>query len=115
MQEFARYRTFHSDKDSLYATCALCSVKGRINIQMFTATYKCPDSWVLEYKGYLMTDHSATTFVCIDIELDGYKISGDTEADTTHPTLDHVQAYLQIIHGDVYREHNVLSCAICSR
>ena len=40
----ARYRTFHTGKDSLYATCALCSVNSRINIQMFPATYKCPES-----------------------------------------------------------------------
>ena len=82
----------------MFATCALCSVEGCINIQMIPANNSCPKAWTLEYQGYLMTDHFATTLVCVDIQLDGHQLKEKNEAavNGTNPTLNHVQPNLTL-------------------
>ena len=115
--KMTQYSTFRPNKNSIFATCALCSVECRVNIQMIPANNSCPEYWALEYQGYLMTDHFATTLVCVDIELDGYKVKEKYEATAngTNPTLNHVLPNFKIYHNSEYRDSYVLSCAVCSK
>ena len=78
---------------NIHATCALCSVEGRNTILMMPATPKCPQSWTREYYGYLMTDNTETTFVCVDIGLHGH-ITDNKDHDSS--VLKHVSAYPKI-------------------
>ena len=107
------YQTFRPGKTNFDATCALCSVSVRNFIQMIPATYECPEGWTREYYGYLMTGFFSTTFVCVDIEMEGFQNSAD--AAPNHPTLHHVTAHYKISHSDEYLDGKVLSCAVCSK
>ena len=107
------YQTFRPGKTNFDATCALCSVRVRNVIQMIPATYECPETWTREYYGYLMTGYFSTTFVCVDINMEGFQNSAD--AAPNHPTLHHVTAHYKIAHSDEYLDGKVLSCAVCSK
>ena len=111
--EMTVYQTFrYEGKNNIHTTCALCSVEGRNTILMIPATYKCPQSWTREYYGYLMTDNTDTTFVCVDIGLDG-EVMENTNLDSS--VLKHVSAYPKRSHANTYKSTYALSCAVCSK
>ncbi|CAH1780625.1 unnamed protein product [Owenia fusiformis] len=51
------------------AVCAVCRVPERSSHFMLPAMKTCPDSWIKEYNGYLMSMHNnfhKTEFICVD-------------------------------------------------
>ena len=107
------YQSFrHSGQTNIHATCALCSIEGRNAILMMPATPECPQSWTREYYGYLMTDNTETTFVCVDIGLNG-DIMENTIPDFS--VLKHVTAYPERTRAHTYQSDYALSCAVCSK
>ena len=111
------YRTFiGNSKNNHDAYCAVCQVDGRDTVQVIPATDSCTDSsWTLEYNGYLMTDNSATTFVCTDRSL--ITIPNTGQPVNNAPVLRHV-----VVPPDLgsnlnneYDSTKVLSCVVCSK
>ncbi|XP_072032190.1 uncharacterized protein [Amphiura filiformis] len=49
--------------------CVVCQANIRTSLLMIPAKQTCPDTWTLEYYGYLMAEsqsHSSSEFVCVD-------------------------------------------------
>ena len=112
------YRTFKGGNsiNNHDAYCAVCHVSGRDTIQVIPATDQCTDnSWTKEYDGYLMTDNSATTFTCVDKNMETIPNTG-TPVDNA-PVLRHI-----VVPSDLgkninneYDSTKVLSCVVCSK
>ena len=51
------------------APCAVCEVTSRSKQIMIPGRYTCPDTWTVEYSGWLMANHHGhrrTMFMCLD-------------------------------------------------
>ena len=111
------YRTFLGNSINNHdAYCAVCQVDSRDTIQIIPASERCTDSsWTLEYNGYLMTDNSATTFVCTDKTLKTIPNTGKPVDNA--PVLRHVVVppNLGSNLNNEYDSTKVLSCAVCSK
>ena len=82
---------------------------------MIPAKYDCPTNWILEYKGYLMTEyytHNRNSFECVDKDPDS--IPGSA-ANTNGALFYHVEATCNGIHCPPYDPQKELTCAVCTQ
>ena len=52
---------FHDQNSS----CAVCEVTSRSKQIMIPGRYTCPDTWTVEYSGWLMTEYTASSHVYV--------------------------------------------------
>ena len=100
------------------APCALCYVITRETVLMIPAKMHCPNSWTLEYTGYLMATHHGgqthyrTTFECVDANPD--TIPG-TAADTNGAVFYHSEATCNGLPCGPYDPQKELTCVVCTK
>ena len=96
--------------------CAVCEVSSRSKHIMIPGRYTCPDTWTVEYSGWLMAEsftHYRTMFICLDKTPES--LVGST-ADINGALVYHVEADcgtgLPCPNYDATKE---LSCVVCTK
>ena len=96
--------------------CAVCEVSSRSKQIMIPGRYTCPDTWTVEYSGWLISDdyrHYRTMYICLDKTPE--TVPG-TETGSTPALLYHVEADcssgLPCPNYDATKE---LSCVVCTK
>ena len=98
------------------APCAVCHTRREV-VLMIPAKTQCPQSWRVEYTGYLMTTtvkyraHYRTMYICVD--KDPEKIPG-TASSTDGAVLFHVEATCNGLLCGPYDPEKELTCAVCT-
>ena len=101
------------------APCAVCEVTTRSKQIMIPGRYTCPDTWTVEYSGWLMTsqadnDHERSVFICVDKTPE---IVAGRAANNNGAVLYHVEAscgtgQLPCPNYDAAKE---LACVVCTK
>ena len=98
------------------APCAVCHTRREV-VLMVPAKTECPQSWRVEYTGYLMSTRSSsphyrTMYECVDKDPD---IVPGTVADTNGAVFYHVEATCNtgLLCGP-YDPEKELTCAVCT-
>ena len=82
---------------------------------MIPARVLCPDTWTLEYSGYLMTQgasHHRSSAVCVD--KDPETVSGEID-DTNGVLFYNIEATCNGIDCPPYVAEKELTCAVCTK
>ncbi len=61
--------------------CVACHIADRAEMIVIPARVSCPDSWTMEYYGYLMSgdaDDRRVAYECLDIDAEGIPQTGDS-------------------------------------
>ena len=95
--------------------CAVCHTRREV-VLMVPAKTECPQSWRVEYTGYLMStrstrSHYRTMYICVDKNPD--KIPG-TASSTDGVVLFHVEATCNGLLCGPYDPEKELTCAVCT-
>ena len=96
--------------------CVICHATQRESSLMIPARISCPDTWTLEYSGYLMTGYKdqqgRQSATCVD--KDPETVPG--EAGEGGGTLfQHIKATCNGIHCPPYASDKELTCAVCTK
>ena len=100
------------------APCVLCHATTREAMIRIPARISCPDTWTLEYSGFLMTE--ATSFgdrgrrVTECVDKDSESIPGSAR-DTNGALFYHIEATCNGIPCPPYDPQKELTCAICTK
>ena len=95
--------------------CVICHSTLRESVLMIPARISCPDTWTLEYSGYLMTEykgHGRTSAECVD--KDPETVPGEV-ADTNGVVFLHTEAACNGIQCPPYDAEKELTCAVCTK
>ena len=95
--------------------CAVCHVSTRAAVLMIPAWRHCPSQWIMEYTGYLMTEHrthSKATYECVD--KDAESVPG-SHANTNGGLFYHVEANCNGLPCAPYDSQKELMCAVCTK
>ena len=96
--------------------CAVCEVSSRSKHIMIPGRYTCPDTWTVEYSGWLMAErytHYRSMFVCLDKTPES--VVGAT-VDTNGTLMYHVEADCGTgLPCPNYDDTNKLSCVVCTK
>jgi len=99
------------------APCAVCEVTNRSKQIMIPGRYTCPDTWTVEYSGWLMTineNNRRTMFICMDKNPEA--IAG-REANDNGALLYHVEGNCGT--GQLpcpgYDGTKEMSCVVCTK
>ena len=83
---------------------------------MIPARISCPDTWTLEYSGYLMTENKAsegrTSAECVD--KDPETVPGEV-ADTNGALFHFIEATCNGLECPPYVAEKELTCAVCTK
>ena len=80
---------------------------------MIPARMSCPDTWTLEYSGYLMSERNTKSSPeCVDKDPD--VVPGEFE-DSTGPVFFHTEATCNGLPCPPYVTDKELTCAICTK
>jgi hypothetical protein len=94
--------------------CAICHVPSS-SIYMIPGRNVCNDKHILQYSGYLMSDHdshkAATEFVCVDDQPQAFP---GTEANLFGRLFYFVYAKCGSLKCPPYKEETKVTCAVCS-
>ena len=96
--------------------CAVCDVPSRSRHIMIPGRFTCPDTWTMEYSGWLMTEsngHYRTMYICLDKTPE--TVPG-AAPDTNGAVIYHVE-------GDCgtglpcpnYDDTRALACVVCTK
>ena len=103
--------------DEHNAPCAVCEVTTRSKQIMIPGRYTCPDTWTVEYSGWLMsasTSHHRAMFMCLDKTPE--TVIG-REASNNGVLLYHVEAVCSV--GQLpcphYDDTKELACVVCTK
>ena len=99
------------------APCAVCEVTNRSKQIMIPGRYTCPDTWTVEYSGWLMTvneNNHRTTFICVDKNPEA--IAGKA-ANNNGALLYHVEASCATnqLPCPGYDDTKEMSCVMCTK
>ena len=95
--------------------CAICHSTLRESVLMIPARISCPDTWTLEYSGYLMSEHVHTgkaSAECVD--KDPEVVPGELE-DSPGAAFYHTEATCNGLPCPPYVADKELTCAICTK
>ena len=96
--------------------CAVCEVSSRSKHIMIPGRYTCPDTWTVEYSGWLMTernDHYRSMFICLDKTPE--TVIGRA-SDTNGAVMYHVEADCGTgLPCPNYDDTKELSCVVCTK
>ena len=94
--------------------CVVCQVTIRDTMLMIPAKTQCPDSWIKEYAGYLMTEHFTDyrgTFTCID--KDANALPGGA-VNTNGALFHYTEATCSSLPCPPYDPQKELTCVVCT-
>ena len=97
------------------APCVLCHVTSQNAVFMLPGSRSCPDTWTIEYSGYLMTSYGGAgrrSAVCVD--KDAEMLDGEGP-NTNGALLYHIEATCNGLQCPPYDEDKELTCAVCSK
>ena len=96
--------------------CAVCEVSFRSKQLMIPGRYTCPDTWTVEYSGWLVADnniHNRVVYICLDKTPEMVPGAG---ADNNGALMHHVEAacntHLPCPKYDAKKE---LACVVCTK
>ena len=95
--------------------CVVCHSSTRESVLMIPARLSCPNTWTLEYSGYLMSDHYThhrTSTECVD--KDAESIPGSV-SNTNGALFYHMEATCNGILCPPYVAEKELTCAVCTK
>ena len=95
--------------------CVICHSTLRQSILMIPARISCPNTWTLEYSGYLMTEyksHGRTSAECVD--KDPETVPGEV-ANTNGALFHFTEATCNGLQCPPYDAEKELTCAVCSK
>ena len=96
--------------------CVVCHSTLRESVLMIPARISCPDTWTLEYSGYLMTeryDHvGRTSAECVD--KDPESVCGEMQ-DANGALFCHTEATCNGLRCPPYNAEKELTCAVCTK
>ena len=96
--------------------CAVCEVSSCSKQIMIPGRYTCPDTWTVEYNGWLMAErnnHYRTMYFCMDKTPE---VVNGTAVDTNGALVYHVEADCGVgLPCPNYNETKELSCAVCTK
>ena len=95
--------------------CAVCEVSSRSKQIMIPGRYTCPDTWTVEYSGWLMSEHQGhrrSVHICLDKTPETVP---RTEANTNGALMYHVEADCTGLPCPNYDERKELSCVVCTK
>ena len=95
--------------------CAVCYVAERETVLMIPGKYTCPQNWVREYYGYLMTErynHARSTFECVDVAPE--TVAGG-QANQNGALFYLVEPRCGSLPCPPYDEQKEMTCAVCTR
>ena len=95
--------------------CVVCKTVKEC-VLMIPARISCPDTWTLEYSGYLMTDYKShpgrTSAECVDKDPD--TVPGEV-ANTNGALFYHTEATCNGLDCPPYVAEKELTCAVCTK
>ena len=95
--------------------CSVCYVAERETVLIIPGKYTCPQNWVREYYGYLMTErygHNRSTFECVDVAAE--TITGG-HANHNGALFYHVEPRCGSLPCPPYDPQKEMTCAVCTR
>ena len=95
--------------------CAVCYASTRETSIMIPARLQCPNSWTLEYTGYLMSEsklYHRRTFECVD--MNPVSIPGSS-ADTNGALFYHTEAHCNGMPCPPYDPQKEVTCVVCTK
>ena len=96
--------------------CVICHSTLRESVLMIPARISCPDTWTLEYSGYLMTEYKGsegrTSAECVD--KDPETVPGEV-ADTNGALFQFTEATCNGLECPPYVAEKELTCAVCTK
>ena len=104
-----------SDLFNHNAPCVVCEVSSRSKQIMIPGRYTCPDTWTVEYSGWLMSGHHGhrrAMHICLDKTPE--TVIGKA-ADTDGALLYHVEADCTGLPCPNYDQTKELSCVVCTK
>ena len=98
------------------APCAVCEVSSRSKQIMIPGRYTCPDTWTVEYSGWLVSEdrtHYRTMHICLDKTPE--TVQG-AAANTNGALMFHVEAHCSSgLPCPNYDQTKELSCVVCTK
>ena len=98
------------------APCAMCEVSSRSKQIMIPGRFTCPDTWTVEYSGWLVADYHGyhrTMHICLDKTPE--TVPG-AAADNDGALFYHVEADCNTgLPCPSYDERKELSCVVCTK
>ena len=95
--------------------CAVCRTSERSSVLVIPGLISCPDSWIKEYCGYLMTSHISfhrRATICVD--KDPESIPGGA-SNSDGAVLYHTEATCNGILCPPYEPDKELTCVVCTK
>jgi len=99
------------------APCAVCYVGSRSTVAMIPARTQCPDSWTMEYAGYLVSDihvrsgRQRSSYICWD-EAPEVAVGGTNQDEAViYP----VEVQCGTLPCPLYISGRELTCVVCSK
>ena len=95
--------------------CVVCEVNGRSRILMIPAKLTCPEGWVKEYEGLLMSQEytqKGSEFICVS---DGMEHSPGGESGQNGGTLYVVEAACGALKCCPYVGEYEVACVVCTK
>ena len=105
-----------TDLNDHNAPCAVCEVSSRSKQIMIPGRYTCPDTWTVEYSGWLVAElHVRSMYICLDKTPE--TVPGAVAiANTNGALMWHVAADCSSgLPCPNYDERKELSCVVCTK
>uniref|UniRef100_A0A2L2XXL2 Uncharacterized protein n=1 Tax=Parasteatoda tepidariorum TaxID=114398 RepID=A0A2L2XXL2_PARTP len=95
--------------------CSTCHLTNRTLIHVFPAADECPEDWITEYSGYLMSGSNLPgTHICMDEKPESYE--QNTEEQQSHTlSIVHVSEIEGGLPKPPYRGKAAVQCIVCSK
>ena len=97
------------------ALCSVCNVANKSSTIMIPSRVTCPEGWIREYHGYLMSedkDHPRTMYICVDRWM---KFVPGNGSGLRSESLHHVWADCSALTCPPYNANKELTCVMCSK
>ncbi|XP_054713191.1 uncharacterized protein LOC129222686 [Uloborus diversus] len=95
--------------------CSLCHLTNRTLVHAFPAKTECPEDWIYEYSGYMMSGSNLPgTNICVDEKPESYE-KPSQETNSNSLTLVHVPENDFGISKPPYVKKGVFKCVVCSK
>lgn len=110
------YRNYAQDDD---VPCAVCGAKTASAIMMLPAKVTCPDNWVIQYAGFLTSEHVATNwrpseYLCLHEDSE-YLTEGSRQHNMNGRLFYPVKAVCGSLPCPPYHGGQYLTCVVCSQ
>ncbi|XP_022257293.1 uncharacterized protein LOC111089315 [Limulus polyphemus] len=101
--------------------CALCHITNRSSVVTFLLENECPEGWITEYKGYLVTNENnghRGEYVCLDTNIEIDELKRGIETNANRFMLDQ-KANLVILppesNTDSHTKNRFVACIVCTK